>query len=293
MKVAITAANGQLGSEIVKATTLLLPRSDIIALARSPEKALHLGVDTRPGDYNKPNQLTQSLQGIDTLLLLSANSPPEQRITEHRNVINAAKQAGINKIVYTSIQGPEYNTAFSPVVQSNRQTERDVRASGLEWVIGRNGIYIEPDVEYIENYKALGEVINCAGDAPCGYTTRAELAYAYARMLTEERHNQQSYNLNGEPITQQQLVNYLNQCFGTSLTYKCVPFETFRSQSIEHLGEFIGNIVAGIYQGISQGKMNNPSDFKPATGRDHIPWSDYFASLKPSTQPHSFIKPLS
>jgi NAD(P)H dehydrogenase (quinone) len=62
------------------------------------------------------------------------------------------------------------------VVQSNRQTEADVRASGLAWVIGRNGIYIEPDVEYIDRYRAAGAVANCAGDGRCGYTTRPSSA---------------------------------------------------------------------------------------------------------------------
>ena len=56
------------------------------------------------------------------------------------------------------MQGPENGTAFSPIVQSNRQTEADVKASGLAWVIGRNGIYIEPDVDYIDKYKASGEI---------------------------------------------------------------------------------------------------------------------------------------
>ena len=95
----------------------------------------------------------------------------------------AARATGVRKIVYTSVQGAEEGTAFSPVIQSNRQTEADIRESGLDWVIGRNGIYIEPDVEYIENYRKAGQIANCAGEGRCGYTTRPELAYAYAKML--------------------------------------------------------------------------------------------------------------
>ncbi|WP_347756426.1 hypothetical protein [Agrococcus sp. ProA11] len=115
-------------------------------------------------------------------------------------MLEAATAAGVGRVVYTSVQGADTGTAFSPVVQSNRQTEADVRASGLEWVIGRNGIYIEPDVESIDDHRAAGEVANCAGDARCGYTTRPELAAAYARLLTESAHNGATLRLHGEPL---------------------------------------------------------------------------------------------
>lgn len=93
------------------------------------------------------------------MLLVSGMAAPDERIVQHRKVIEAAKSAGVKRIGYTSIQGAEEGTAFSPVVQSNRRTEADTCGSGLDWVIRRNGIYIEPDIEYIEIYKKRGEII--------------------------------------------------------------------------------------------------------------------------------------
>lgn len=185
MKVAVTAASGKLGKEIVKATVSLLSKSDVIGLARTPERATDLGVEIRPGDYNDKEALEKSLKGIDVLLLVSGMDAPDKRIGQHRNVIQAAKKSGVKKIVYISIQGAEDGNLFSNVVQSNRQTGQDVIKSGLDWVIGRNGIYIEPDIEYIESYKKEGGIRNCAGDGKTGYTTRPELGYAYAKMLIE------------------------------------------------------------------------------------------------------------
>ena len=280
MNIGITAASGHLGAAIVKATLDILPKENVIGLARTPEKAAHLGIEVRPGDYNDKGALEKSLQSVDTLLLASGMDDPEKRITQHRNVIEAARNSGVKKIVYTSVQGAEEGTAFSPVIQSNRQTEEDVRNSGLDWVIGRNGIYIEPDVEYIESYKKAGGIFNCAGDGKCGYTTRPELGYAYARMLTEDKHNAQTYNLHGEAITQYQLVEYLNGAFGTDLTYTAMGVDEFRADRQAELGDFIGSVIAGIYQGIRDGKADNQSHFLAAAGREHQSWSAYFEALR-------------
>ncbi|EMI22970.1 nucleoside-diphosphate-sugar epimerase [Rhodopirellula maiorica SM1] len=278
-KIAVTAASGQLGSEIAKATAEIVGKENVVGLARTPSKAESLGIEIRPGDYALRSDLENSLQGVDSVLLVSGMDAPDKRIGQHRNVIEAAKTAGLKKIVYTSIQGAEKDTAFSPVVQSNRQTEQDVRDSGLDWVIGRNGIYIEPDVDYIETYKERGEIANCAGDGLCGYTTRGELAYAYARMLTQSQHNGQTYNLHGEAITQQQLADYLNTAFGTDLKYRKMSVAEYREDRAAELGEFIGNIIAGIYEGIRNGALNNESHFEKATGRPHQSWDQYFRRL--------------
>lgn len=51
MKIAITAASGQLGSAIFKATAALLSTENVIGLARTSDKVKHPGVEIRPGDY--------------------------------------------------------------------------------------------------------------------------------------------------------------------------------------------------------------------------------------------------
>lgn len=279
MKVAITAASGSLGSEIVRAVIPLVGSEGVVALARTPSNAQSLGIEVRPGDYESPGELERSLKGIDAVLLVSGMDAPDKRVEQHRNVISAAREAGVSKMVYTSIQGAESGTAFSPIVQSNRQTEDDVRSSGMRWSIGRNGIYIEPDVEYVDQYKMKGEIANCAGNAKCGYTTRPELAYAYAHMLTEEKHDHQTYNLHGETITQQQLANYLNSAFGTELKHRDMSVDAYRKERIDELGEVLGTVIAGIYEGIREGALDDESHFAIAAGRPHQTWQTYFKSL--------------
>ena len=280
MTIAVTAVSGQLGGAIARNLMASANGETIIGLARTPAKARDLGIEIRAGDYGQPAQLRTSLEGVDTLLLVSGMDAPDARIQQHRNVIDAAKSAGVRKIVYTSVQGAEEGTSFSLIIQSNRQTEADVRDSGLDWVIGRNGIYIEPDVEYIETYRKTGEIANCASDGRCGYTTRLELAFAYAQMLTGAEHTGHTYNLHGAHLTQRELADYLNSAFGTELTYRPMSVEDYTADRTAELGEFIGPIIAAIYQGNRDGALDNPSDFEAAAGHAHQGWDDYFASLR-------------
>lgn len=279
MRYAVTAVSGQLGQEIARKLIERTDHASVIGLARTPGNAPELGIEVRPGDYDQPDALRTSLAGVDALVLVSGMAPPEDRIGQHRNVIEAANAAGVRKIVYTSIQGPEVGTAFTPVVQSNRQTEADIRASGLDWAIGRNGIYIEPDVEYIDSYRAKGEIANSAGDGKCGYTTRSELAHAYAALLTRDELNRQTFDLNGTPITQAELTQYMNAAYGTELTYRSMSAEDYVADRTAELGDFIGPIIGGIYDGIRRGAFDAPGDYEAATGRPHQSWEDYFTSL--------------
>lgn len=280
MKIAVTSATGQLGASIVKVLVSQIGSENVIAIARTPENAQKLGVAVRPGDYKNKSQFQESLQGIDAALLVSGNDDPEKRKKQHANVIDAAAAVGVRKLVYTSVQGPTSNSAFSAVVNSNRHTEEYLKNSGLDWVIGRNGIYIEPDIEYIDHYIEAGKISNCAAEGKCGYTTRSELGYAYAKMLTEDWHHGETYNLNGVPISQQQLADYLNQTFDTHLTYESLSVEAYKVERTVELGESLGTIIAGIYEGIRNNAFDVQSYYAQAAGREHITWPAYFDQLK-------------
>ncbi|GBF20721.1 MULTISPECIES: NmrA family NAD(P)-binding protein [Arenibacter] len=269
MKIAVTSVSGQLEASIAKALIKEIGKENVIGIARTPEKAKHLDIEIRKGDYNSRTDFDAALKGVDKVLLVSGMDQPQKRIQQHRNVIEAAKLNGVQKIVYTSIVGDEENTAFSPVVQSNRQTEEDVRSSGLQLIIGRNGIYIEPDLEYMDTYIKEGGITNCAADGKCTYTSREELGFAYAQLLLNDKLNGQTLNLVGEAITQTQLAEYINQVYKTNLKFTSISVEDYKKERQAALGEFLGTIIAGIYEGIRNGANEVVSDYEKAAGRPH------------------------
>lgn len=280
MKVAVTTASGHLGKTIIRTLIQEIGKDNVVGIARTPEKAGKLEVEVRKGDYNYKDEFDLALQDIDVVLLVSGMDHPDKRIEQHRNVINAARDNGVRKIVYTSIIGKEGNSTFDAIVRSNRQTEKDIRESGLEWSIGRNGLYIEPDVDYIKTYQKEGKITNCAGSGLTSYTTREELAYAYLQLILNDDRNSRIFHLAGTPISQKELTSYLNSTFDTALTYEAISPEQYLEYQQKVNGAFLGRIIAGIYQKIRNGEFAVESQYLEAAGRAHIGWEDYFRSLK-------------
>ena len=114
------------------------PAHDIIALARSPEKAAGLGIEVREADYDRPEMLEPALRGVDTLLLISA-SEIGKRAAQHHNVIEAAKRSDVKRIVYTSLLHAD--TSPIGLAGEHRATEEEIKASGVPYTILRNGWY--------------------------------------------------------------------------------------------------------------------------------------------------------
>jgi NAD(P)H dehydrogenase (quinone) len=103
--IAVTGANGYLWKLVIEGLLERVPSDQIIAAARSPEKAFSfgtLGMQVREADYTRPETLSLALHGVKKVLLISA-AEIDQRFKKHKAVIDAAKDAGVELLVYTSL----------------------------------------------------------------------------------------------------------------------------------------------------------------------------------------------
>ena len=218
MKIAVTGATGQLGRLVVEQLKSRTSADNIVALVRTPEKALDLGVNARDFDYNQTEGLEEALNGVDTLLLISG-SEVGQRATQHSNVIEAAKKAGIKWIVYTSLLHADSSTLS--LVGEHMVTEKMLKKSGVEHTILRNGWYTENYTGLIDGALAGGAFIGSAGDGKISSAARADYAEAAAVVLSDESHKGKVYELAGDDsYTLSDLAEEISKQTGKDIPYK-------------------------------------------------------------------------
>lgn len=226
--IAVTGATGHLGRLVVAALLEKIPAKDIVALVRTPSKAADLvarGVHVRAGDYTQPAQWAAALQGVEKLLLISS-SEVGQRATQHQAVIDAAKAAGVKLIAYTSIlRGKDSKLALAG---EHVATEKALAASGVPFVLLRNGWYLENYTDRLGSALQHG-LAGSAGNGRIAAASRADFAAAAVAVLTTPGQAGKVYELAGDhPFTMADLAAEISKQSGKAVGYADLPAEQFK-----------------------------------------------------------------
>ncbi len=195
MKIAITGATGQLGQLVIQHLLKQTQAENIVALVRNVEKAEHLkaqGVDIRYFDYYSPATLVPALQGIDKILLISANEVGH-RTPQHKAVIDAAVSAKVPYIAYTSLLRADKSPLG--LAQEHRETEQLIRESGLSYTFLRNNWYSENYLAGIAHNIETGILYGATQNAQISAAPRTDYAEAAANVLLSESHQNKIYEL--------------------------------------------------------------------------------------------------
>ncbi len=226
---AVTGSTGHFGRNAID--DLLergVPAGDIVAIARSAEKAAPLtdrGVSVRIADYDRPETLAAALAGVDALLLVSA-SEIGKRVPQHAAVIDAAKAAGVGRIVYTSIL--KADTTRIGLAPEHAETERLLRASGIPSTFMRNSWYTENYTGQLDSYLASGAIATASQGVPVAGATRADYAAAAVTALLDPAHGEAVYELGGTPFTMEQLAAAITQATGRQVVASEVSADEYQ-----------------------------------------------------------------
>lgn len=258
MTIAITGATGQLGRLTVQKLIERQGSDGLVALVRSPEKAADLGVETRAFDYDRPDWLGPALSGIDVLVLISS-SEVGKREAQHGAVIDAAKAAGVSRIVYTSILHAD--TSPMSLAPEHRVTEALLAKSGLKVTLLRNGWYHDNYLGALPAALEHGAMIGAAGEGRISSASREDFAEAAAVTATGEGHEGQTYELAGDTAyTLAELAEEVSRQTGKQIPYVNMS-EAEYAEALKGAGleEGTAQMVAGLDAGASQDALFDDS----------------------------------
>lgn len=227
--IVVTGATGKLGSLVVKALLERVPANEVAVAVRSAEKAAKfnaLGVEVREADYARPETLAAAFAGAEKVLLISSNVLGEERVRQHKAAIDAAVQAGVKLIAYTSVLGAD--TSKLIVAKDHIATEKAILASGLRYVFLRNGWYLENYTENLGPALEHGAILGAAKDGRFSAAARADYAGAAAAVLTEAGHENKVYELAGDSsFSLNELAAEVSKVSGKTVVYKDLPEQEY------------------------------------------------------------------
>ena len=257
--IVVTGATGQLGGAVVAQLLDRVPAEGVGVSVRAPEKASALaerGVRVRRGDFDDATTLAHSFEGADQVLLVSAGTTGETALRQHRTAIDAARVAGVRRILYTSHMGVNPTSPFGPM-HTHAATEVMLQESGVAFTSLRNGFYTSSGLMLLGRALETGSVAAPA-DGPVSWTAHADLAEVTALVLAKEG------LLDGltPPLTSGQAVDLdgiaaiATEVTGRPITRTVVSDAQYRDDLVSHgVPEWQADVLGGLFPASRQGEF--------------------------------------
>lgn len=258
----VTGASGQLGQLVISSLLAKgVAAEEIVAAVRNPEKTGALaeqGIVVRQADYTDLASLKAAMTGVKRVVLVSS-SEVGQRAAQHQNVIEAAKEAGVELLAYTSILHAD--TSPLALAAEHVATETALKASDVPHVLLRNGWYSENYTMSVGMAVEHGAVLGSAGEGKYSTAARADYAEAAATVITSDDQAGKVYELAGdEAFTLAQYAGYISNITGKTVVYQDLPEAEYTKVLVSvGLPEGFAAILADSDVGASKGGLFDDS----------------------------------
>lgn len=231
--ITVTGVTGNLGRVVLDDLLTRIPATEIVAVARTPEKVSGPGVEVRRGDYDDPASLRAAFAGSDVLLFVSGSDvTPGVRPRQHSTVIDAARAAGVGRVVYTSAVHSHDGPGF---LADHGVTENLLRGSGLPHTLLRNTFYTEALVNPgLAEAVAAGELTAADEGKPVNFATIRDMGLAASRVLTDDGHAGATYEISGPLWTVEDLARTVADVSGEPVAYRAVPADDLGPAGFVH-----------------------------------------------------------
>ncbi len=283
----ITGATGHFGQATIDFLLKKgIPANTISALVRDTTKAEDLkakGINIKMGNYDDYTSLLSAFKGIDKLLLISGNDI-SNRLKQQENAVNAAREAGVKHIVYTSFVRKN-ETESSPIAfvgKSHIETDKLIKASGIPYTIMLNSLYADVLPMFFGEKVLETGIFLPAGEGKSAYTTRQDMAEAAANILATSGHENKEYVISSSTnYSLHDAASFISEATGKQVSYLSPSSEIY-IDTLSKAGvpmEYVG-MFAGFSEAIRQGEFEtSSSDLEKLIGRKPTTLKEYLKTI--------------
>jgi NAD(P)H dehydrogenase (quinone) len=270
---AITGSTGQLGGLVARilADDGLPQRLLVRDVGRAPELPRAVPVVSA---YADPGLAAASLAGVKTLFMVSASEAAD-RLQTHFAFVDAAAEAGVRHIVYTSFFGASADCTLT-LGRDHYATEERIKAAGLDYTFLRDNFYLDFVPLMVGGD---GVIRGPAGDGVMAAVTRGDIARSAAAVLRDPAvHVGRTYDLTGpEDITLQRAAELLTEGTGRTISYHNETVEeAYASRASYGAPAWQVDAWVSTYTAIANGELAGPtSDVHGLTGRQPQGLADF------------------
>lgn len=288
---AVTGASGRLGRAIATELVEADQADDVILITRSPEAVADLaerGYTVRAGDFADPASMSQALEGIDTVLMISATGPAKDRIPLHRKAIEAIGKSDVTRIVYTSRVAPRASSPY-PFAAIHEDSEARLADLGVACTLLRNNEYVENIEHWLREACSTGK-LRFGAKGPIAFVGRRDVVSAAVVTLVRPEYAGKAFELSGpEACDRHDLAKILSEVVGRPIEADHGTRDDY-AEALRSLGrpEFIIEMGKGLYDASEQMEWAAiaPPEVEELIGRPLLSTSDYifqtFAGYDPS-----------
>jgi NAD(P)H dehydrogenase (quinone) len=245
--IAVTGATGALGGRVA-------------------QRLAALGVPQRAVVHDERAAMTEVLRGSDTLFLVADAESPT-RAEDHRTAVDAAVDAGVQHIVYTSFIGAAPDAVFT-FARHHHDTEEHIRATGLTYTFLRDSMSLD---DLPMSASAEGVIAAPAGDGQAAWISRDDFADVAAVVLTQDGHEGETYEVTGrEPSTLAYAAEVLSDFSGCDVSYQEeTVHEAYESRADYGAPDWEVEGWVTSYEAVAEGAFDFVTDVVPAlTGHE-------------------------
>lgn len=262
--VAVTGATGALGGAVAR----------LLAEAGVPQRLLARHTARLPdlprtpvyaAAYSDREHAARALEGVRTLFMVSAHESPDRR-RDHRSFVDAAVDAGVRHLVYTSFMGAAPDAVFT-LARDHWDTEEYIKSKGVDYTFLRDCLYQDVLPSFVGRD---GVLRGPAGTGRLAAVARADVARSAARILAApQEHARRAYTLTGpQALTFDEISGILSRVTGDTVTYHDETVnEALESRSLSGVPQWQIEAWVSTYTAVAAGQMAEVSaDVQLLTG---------------------------